>query len=125
MDEKIKGLCDRCGNSSHNVTTMSMFNKDIICMVCKNTEKNHPKYSLAAIAEGEAVRSGNRNFEGIGLPDDLKVDDRKSRATAMEWWNNKGNKDKYRLQREAGINRNYTSLTGREIEEIYRKIQAQ
>lgn len=124
MDEKTKGLCDRCGNSHHNMTIMSMFNKDILCTNCKVAERKHPKYKEAADAEREAIKNGNRNFDGIGVPTELVNPDKTSRAEAMEWWNKLGNKDKDRLQREYDINRNYTSLTGREIEGIYKQVQA-
>jgi hypothetical protein len=104
---------------------MSMFNKDIICTTCKVEEAKHPKYKEACAKErDEILNKKNFNFEGIGLPDELKVDDKKRRAIAMEWWNAKGNKDKDRLQREHGLNRQYTSLTGREIEGIYKAVQA-
>ena len=71
MDEKVKGHCDRCGEPT-NITIMSMFNKDILCTHCKAIEKNHPDYDKAAKAELEECKKGNMNFEGIGLPDDLK-----------------------------------------------------
>ena len=47
---------------------MSRFNTDAICMKCAEEERQHPDYKLAADAELAAVRSGNRNFEGIGWP---------------------------------------------------------
>lgn len=72
MDEKVIGQCDRCCQPHNNQTIMSMFNKDILCMRCKAIEKNHPDYDKAAKAELDEVKKGNRNFEGIGLPEDLK-----------------------------------------------------
>lgn len=48
---------------------MSMFNTQIICMDCKDSEKNHPRYKEAQEAELKAVQAGNRNFPGIGLPE--------------------------------------------------------
>jgi hypothetical protein len=50
---------------------MSKFNLDIICMDCKQKERNHPDYDRADKAECDAVRSGNYNFPGIGKPGDL------------------------------------------------------
>ena len=50
---------------------MSIFNKDRICMVCKEKEKAHPDYQKAVDAELQAVKSGNMNFAGIGKPADL------------------------------------------------------
>lgn len=50
------------------VTTMSYFNTDTICMDCKDTEQRHPDYKRAVAAEHEAVKGGDYNFPGIGLP---------------------------------------------------------
>jgi hypothetical protein len=60
--------CQRCGGPTNGTTTMSMFNEDIICMTCKEKEKQHPEYKRATDAEISAVRAGNYNFKGIGLP---------------------------------------------------------
>jgi len=70
MDEKYKGFCDRCCRPT-NITIMSKFNKDIICMPCKEEEKMHPEYKKASDAELDAVKRGDYNFDGIGLPDDI------------------------------------------------------
>lgn len=59
--------CDRCGGSLDGGRIMSMFNEDCICMECKRKETEHPDYAKARDAEHEAVKSGNRNFKGIGL----------------------------------------------------------
>lgn len=58
--------CDRCGKI---LTTriMSMFNKDVICMACKEAERRNPRYNEACQAEHRALMAGNRDFEGIGL----------------------------------------------------------
>jgi hypothetical protein len=56
--------CDRCGESTNNMTTMSMFNEDIICMDCKDKEKKDPEYGAAAEAEREHLKSGNKNYKG-------------------------------------------------------------
>lgn len=50
---------------------MSMFNTDRICMECKSKEKAHPAYKDAVEADHAAIRAGNYNFDGIGLPKDL------------------------------------------------------
>lgn len=63
--------CERCGESA-NVRTCSMFNIDMICYECVAKEKVHPDYKKACDIEREHVRNGNMNFEGIGLPEDLK-----------------------------------------------------
>jgi hypothetical protein len=37
-------------------------------------EKAHPDYEKAYDKEFEEVKAGNYNYEGIGLPEDLKVE---------------------------------------------------
>lgn len=64
--------CERCGAET-STTTGSMFNTEMICMACKRTERDHPLYPAARDAEHNAVKSGDYNFPGIGLPDDLKT----------------------------------------------------
>lgn len=71
MDFFNKTSCDRCGGPLQ-VSTMSTFNTQRICMGCKRNEEAHPDYEKARKAEQEAVRSGNYNFPGIGLPPDLR-----------------------------------------------------
>ena len=61
-------LCDRCGESTNNSTTMSIFNTDVICMSCKEEEKRDPEYAAAQAAEREALKAGDTNFKGI-MPD--------------------------------------------------------
>jgi len=56
--------CDRCGQSTNGVTTMSVFNEDVICMDCKKEEKNDPEYGAAVEAESEEIRKGNNNYKG-------------------------------------------------------------
>ena len=73
MRGKINGICDRCNLPNDNKTTMSMFNTDVICMTCKEEEKNHPEYKNASDAELSAWKERVINFEGIGLPKDLKL----------------------------------------------------
>ena len=46
---------------------MSIFNEQVICMACKEKERQRPDYHEAVEAELDAVRHGNRNFKGIGL----------------------------------------------------------
>lgn len=59
--------CDRCGKELTDGRTMSMFNTDCICMECKAKERAMPDYKAAVQAESEAVKSGVRNYPGIGL----------------------------------------------------------
>lgn len=71
MDFFQKTHCDRCG---HRLTARitSMFNTDTLCLTCKQKEEAHPAYGRARQAEQDAIRCGDRNFPGIGLPPDLK-----------------------------------------------------
>jgi hypothetical protein len=43
-----------------------------LCLDCKKKEEAHPAYERARKAEQDAVRRGDRNFPGIGLPPDLR-----------------------------------------------------
>jgi hypothetical protein len=70
-DMKPSDICGRCG-SENQVWNTSFFNNDWICMNCTDAEMRHPKYQEAKDAEAEAVRKLNYNFQGIGLPEDLK-----------------------------------------------------
>ena len=63
-------LCDRCGERPIALT-MSKFNTDMVCRVCEDKEKAHPKYDEAVEAELAAVRRGEYNYPGIGKPEDL------------------------------------------------------
>ena len=64
-------VCARC---KKEVTSfiMSMFNTDVICLKCKDKETKHPRYKEAQEAERKAVRNGDFNFPGIGLPHDFE-----------------------------------------------------
>jgi hypothetical protein len=63
--------CDRCGKDSL-AYTMSIFNTDEICMACKDKERAHPAFEEARRVESEQVKAGNFNFQGVGLPADLR-----------------------------------------------------
>lgn len=52
-------ICDRCAASTRS-TFMSMFNTDILCQSCKERERQHPAYAIAAEAERRAVLAGVR-----------------------------------------------------------------
>lgn len=65
-----KKNCDRCGGSLEKGRTMSMFNTDCICINCKKAEKSIPEYAEAVKAEQNAVKNGDHNFIGIGLPEE-------------------------------------------------------
>ena len=62
--------CERCFRKT-NITTMSYFNTDTICMDCDKKEREHPDFKRARELEREAVRQGNYNFGGVGKPFDL------------------------------------------------------
>ena len=59
--------CDRCGGSLAAGRTMSMYNRDCICMACKEAERQRADYAAAVEADQAAIRQGNYNFPGIGL----------------------------------------------------------
>ena len=62
--------CERCSQDSR-VTSMSIFNIDVICIPCKQIEEKHPMYEEARDAEMKAVLRGNMNYRGIGKLKDL------------------------------------------------------
>lgn len=66
----VDPICDRCGMESL-ITAMSMFNTEMICVACEKKEKCHPKYQYAQEAEHAAIKSGDYNFPGVGLPNDI------------------------------------------------------
>jgi hypothetical protein len=64
------GNCHRCGIESRGFG-FSMFNTQMICMDCVIEEKDHPDFKMARDEEYRQVASGNLNFIGVGLPEDL------------------------------------------------------
>jgi hypothetical protein len=68
-------ICERCKDQEPASLSMSYFNTQMICTFCQDAEAAHPKYQEARAAENRAVRRGNFNFEGIGLPPELEVTD--------------------------------------------------
>jgi hypothetical protein len=63
--------CDRCGRASL-ASTGSWFNLEQICLECSALEEQHPSIEEARERENEAVRRGDFNFPGIGLPAELR-----------------------------------------------------
>ena len=63
--------CNRCGKET-TVTIMSMFNRDSLCMDCKEAEKLRPDYALAVAVDEAAIRRGDYNFKGIGWTPERK-----------------------------------------------------
>ena len=64
-------LCERCRQPSQ-VFTGSIFNQQLVCVPCVLKEREHPAFPRAVAAEEAAVRNGDMNFPGIGLPPDLE-----------------------------------------------------
>ena len=64
---KWNGNCQRCGRPSA-CHIMSMYSTALICMDCKDAEEGRDDYDDARSAEESAVRSGDRNFPGVGEP---------------------------------------------------------
>ena len=65
--------CERCQKPTNGTTTMSMFNTQVICMECKEEETKHPDYNKAREADITAWKNREMYYEGIGLPEDLKL----------------------------------------------------
>ncbi len=63
--------CERC-DSETTTTTVSWFNTQTICKSCDEKELSHKDIEKAKAKELEQVKQGNYNYEGIGLPNDLK-----------------------------------------------------
>ena len=57
--------CDRCGQSLQAGRIMSIFNRDCLCLDCKEKETKDKTYKLAQKAEREAIKKGDFNFPGI------------------------------------------------------------
>jgi hypothetical protein len=51
---------------------MSRFNTQLCCVSCLLREQAHPRFPEALAAEEDAVRRGDMNFPGVGLPQDLE-----------------------------------------------------
>jgi hypothetical protein len=62
----MKTFCDRC-RGNLNISIMSRFNTDTICLSCCDDEQQAPGYGAAQDAERDAVKSGDYNFPGVGL----------------------------------------------------------
>lgn len=62
--------CARCGDKLTG-WSMSYFDSERVCIYCKDVERNHPQHKEAIRREEQAVRNGNFNFSGIGLPQDV------------------------------------------------------
>jgi len=57
--------CDRCKGDLANGRIMSMFNKQVLCMKCKDLETKDEDYKKAVQADNDEIKKGNYNFKGI------------------------------------------------------------
>lgn len=64
-------ICDRCKKETFAITG-SYFNTEMICIECDERERAHPDFARAQEIENQAVKRGDYNFPGIGLPADLR-----------------------------------------------------
>ena len=70
MDDFFKKTkCDRCHGDCNGCWPMSMFNTQVICMTCKEKERQRADYRKAVEADHAEIRKVNYNFKGIGLGD--------------------------------------------------------
>ena len=60
------GSCQRCFEKT-NGHIMSMFNTQLICFGCKDTETKRDDYAKACDVEHEAVKAGDYNFKGVHM----------------------------------------------------------
>lgn len=63
--------CERCGRPAR-ITTMSFFDTSTICLSCESREERHPRHRAAVEADEQAIKRGDFNYPGIGLPSDMK-----------------------------------------------------
>jgi hypothetical protein len=71
-DRQYPERCVRC-DSEARAFTMSIFNRDWICLACRDDESDAPGFEGAARAEIEAVRRGVFNYPGMGLSEEDKA----------------------------------------------------
>lgn len=58
--------CDRCKQRFEGgARTLSKMNMDVICVKCKENERQHEDYAIACDAELAEVRSGNYGYKGM------------------------------------------------------------
>lgn len=63
--------CARC-SADANISIMSRFNTDRLCMDCATEEEGAPNFVKARDSEHDAVTHGDMRYPGIGLaPEDL------------------------------------------------------
>jgi hypothetical protein len=79
-EEHMTTCCGRCGAPAP-ISICSIFNTDQICQACEAEEKAHPDYEHAHEMEADAIRRGDYNFPGVGLPPELAA---RKRAKARD-----------------------------------------
>jgi len=58
--------CDRCHGPLDGGRILSMYNDhDVLCMKCKEAERQLPNYRDAVEADNAEIRKGNFNYRGI------------------------------------------------------------
>ncbi len=57
--------CDRCDGSLDGGRILSMYNHDVLCMKCKEAERQRSDYRDAVDADNAAIRRGDFNYRGI------------------------------------------------------------
>jgi hypothetical protein len=67
------GCCQRCNKETIG-HIMSMFNTQLICFGCKDSESKREDYDRARDADREAMKKGNYNYKGIGLKEEHEQD---------------------------------------------------
>ena len=63
-------MCERCFEEISPSMSMSIFNTQMCCSNCLDLERHHPLFKMAQERELEAIKKGDYNFQGIGLPQD-------------------------------------------------------
>lgn len=63
--------CERCHKET-NSYKMSWFNTQMICKNCSEDEQTHPAFKAAKEEVLRRESLGDMNFQGVGLPEDLK-----------------------------------------------------
>lgn len=65
--------CDRCHGSLDGGRILSMYNDhDVLCMKCKEAERQRADYQNAVEADNVEIRKGNFNYRGIYNEEDAQ-----------------------------------------------------
>jgi hypothetical protein len=66
----VRGACERCHRGA--LHTVSRFNRDWLCQGCFDRESRHPEFRAAEQEIETRARRYDFNYEGPGLPPDLR-----------------------------------------------------